>query len=399
MMAENLRILFACLPAYGHLYPVMPLAQACRDAGHDVVIATGPEAAGRLSANGWQVEVVDADTAAAAREVMGQGLNFRELPPPQRWRFGAAMFGDVLCRKVSAELGPIISRQQPDLVVYEEMNLGASLAAGRAGIPAVRHGLGPALPPEMLDSYLGMLADQWRAGGEEPPEPNSILGQLCLDIWPSGLRQPPSALPMPSIALRPTPWSEPGLALPELFSGPYDRPRVYLTLGTVTPGAPGMVGVLRTVLDGLADQDADVLVSIGPALDKAVLGVLPPRVHLEAFVPGAQVLPLVDLVIHHGGSGTTLGSMAAGRPQLVLPQVAHDQFINASAVAGSGAGAALMPGQVSAEAVGREAARLLGPGTHRQQAQVLAQQIRDMPAPAAVLESLADLVGQPVGRA
>jgi UDP:flavonoid glycosyltransferase YjiC (YdhE family) len=33
--------MFASLGAYGHLYPMMPLALACADAGHEVVIATG----------------------------------------------------------------------------------------------------------------------------------------------------------------------------------------------------------------------------------------------------------------------------------------------------------------------------------------------------------------------
>ncbi len=38
-----LKIVFASLGAYGHLYPMMPLALACRDAGHDVVVATGAD--------------------------------------------------------------------------------------------------------------------------------------------------------------------------------------------------------------------------------------------------------------------------------------------------------------------------------------------------------------------
>ena len=31
-----MRIVFAAIPAYGHLYPVLPLAMACAAAGHDV---------------------------------------------------------------------------------------------------------------------------------------------------------------------------------------------------------------------------------------------------------------------------------------------------------------------------------------------------------------------------
>jgi UDP:flavonoid glycosyltransferase YjiC (YdhE family) len=34
------KIMFASLGAYGHLYPMMPLALACADAGHKTVIAS-----------------------------------------------------------------------------------------------------------------------------------------------------------------------------------------------------------------------------------------------------------------------------------------------------------------------------------------------------------------------
>jgi len=42
------KIMFASLGAYGHLYPMMPLALACADAGHEVAIATGKPFLGRL---------------------------------------------------------------------------------------------------------------------------------------------------------------------------------------------------------------------------------------------------------------------------------------------------------------------------------------------------------------
>ena len=35
-----MRLLFSARPAYGHVYPLMPLAVAARAAGHDVAFAT-----------------------------------------------------------------------------------------------------------------------------------------------------------------------------------------------------------------------------------------------------------------------------------------------------------------------------------------------------------------------
>jgi hypothetical protein len=43
-----MRVVVASLPAYGHLYPLMPLAQAFALPGHEVVVAVGDPFLGRL---------------------------------------------------------------------------------------------------------------------------------------------------------------------------------------------------------------------------------------------------------------------------------------------------------------------------------------------------------------
>jgi UDP:flavonoid glycosyltransferase YjiC (YdhE family) len=48
-------------------------------------------------------------------------------------------------------------------------------------------------------------------------------------------------------------------------------------------------------------------------------------------------------VVAHGGSGTTLGALAAGLPLVLVPQFA-DQHVNAERVAAGGAGTVAEPG-------------------------------------------------------
>ncbi|MFF5227454.1 glycosyltransferase [Dactylosporangium sp. NPDC000521] len=50
-----MRILFTACPMYGHVNPVLPLVLAARAAGHDVVVATGPDMAARLTVPTWAV--------------------------------------------------------------------------------------------------------------------------------------------------------------------------------------------------------------------------------------------------------------------------------------------------------------------------------------------------------
>ena len=50
-----------------------------------------------------------------------------------------------------------------------------------------------------------------------------------------------------------------------------------------------------------------------------LLGAQPAHVRAERFVPQSEELPHCDLVISHGGSGSVLGALAHGLPQLLLP--------------------------------------------------------------------------------
>ena len=384
-----MRVLITALPAFGHLYPVMPIAEALRARGHRVVLATGARAAHRLQRQGWEVRELGVSTEEAAQQVVRGGLDFRRLAPPERWRFAVAMFAGVLATAVAAELAPVLGALAPELVLYEEMAAGAALAAARAGLPAVRHGIGPRMPAPMQEGFTAELERSWRAGGGGAA-PEDLAGRLHLDVWPESVPQPPTPLPLRTAALRPAAWSEPGLELPALLAvDQRPRPVVYLTLGTVSTRE---AGTLRTVLEGLRALDVDVLASVGTDLDPAELGPAHPRVHLAGFVPADRVFGRVDAVVHHGGSGTFLGSLAAGVPQLVLPQRAHDQFLNARAAQEGGLGLALAPQEVSADAVRDAVADLLGAPGYRESSRLAAGRVAAMPAPdevAARLEALA----------
>ncbi|WP_432495057.1 glycosyltransferase [Kineococcus gypseus] len=386
-----MRVLVSTLPAFGHVYPVMPTAEALRAAGHEVVVATGGTPADRLSAAGWRVERVDVSIEGAVGRVMRSQPELARLAPPERWRVAAAMFGDVLACDVDRLLGLVVESVRPDVVLYEELAMGAAVAAARAHVPAVRHGVGPWSPAPMEAACAEQLTRLGRSDGDPTfPAGPEVFGRLHLDVWPPALGVPGAQLPLPSTPLRPQSWSEQDQPVPGWLTQPRERPVVYLTLGTV---AAGEVGVLRTVLEGLRGLGVEVLAAVGPALDVAELGPLEPGVHVERFVPAARVFPLVDVVVHHGGSGTLLGAAAEALPQLALPQRAHDQFPNAVALAAQGCGLGLRPEELSAEAVHDAVHRLLTDPSHRAAARELAAQIAAMPAPESVVDVLGALTG------
>jgi UDP:flavonoid glycosyltransferase YjiC (YdhE family) len=156
--------------------------------------------------------------------------------------------------------------------------------------------------------------------------------------------------------------------------------------------------LLTTAIEGLAMLDARVVVAAGRVRPDQ-LGDLPDNITLQPWVPQANLLPHVDVVVHHGGSGTTLGALTVGAPQLILPQGA-DQFANADAVKAAGAGLLLLPDELSANAIAEHTHKLLphhGYAGHRDAARAIAEEIARMPSPDQVAHRLPEYPARPTG--
>ncbi len=376
-----MKILFGSLGAYGHLYPMMPLALAAAEAGHDVVIATGEPFLDRLplptipAYTGLSLEDAVAETRRRHPEATGDHLSM-------------ALFADVS----AGHIGPIMiencERIEPDLVVYEILNTGAGLAASVLGIPAAVFSIGMTrmFAPTVHAATLGYQRDHWSARGLEPPQ-EPLLAAALLDPVPPSLQPFGGEVPIDTVAIRSVAYSETSAAVPSWLAGPRIRPRIFLTLGTVSFGA---VGVLRRVIDETAALDVDLLVAVGPEGDPGLLGELADQVHVERFVAQSQVLPLVDLMVHHGGTGSVLGALEAGIPQLILPQGA-DQFMNADLLSQVGAARAVVEQEPPPGTIREAVSALMGDSAERRVAQQLRDEIAGMPSPAEVVDRLADL--------
>ena len=384
-----MRLLFTSLGSFGHTFPLVPLAVAARDAGHDVVFATSEDFLPQLTKAGLETAAAGLGLREGFQQAFGaQGDTGPRRPPgdiPREVLYPiiAKVFGDVMPRRFLADLVPLIEELRPDLVVYESGNSGGGFAAARAGVPAIAHGFGRVSEGDMtrpIRAAIMALADELGIEGDG----DIAFGNRYVDICPESVQAPEFLARARRVPLRPVGWSEPG----ELPAGVVDRsrPLVYLTLGT----AMGHPGVLGAAIKGLASLDVDVLVATGPTVDQAELGEVPANVRLEAWVPQSRLLPHVHLVVHHGGSGTTLGAFGAGLPQLLMPQGA-DQFTNAEAVIAAGVGDRLLGEEVTADAVTEKARHLLTESAVRDAARALAAEVAAMPSPEDVAAQLPNL--------
>jgi UDP:flavonoid glycosyltransferase YjiC (YdhE family) len=379
-----MRVLFCCRPAYGHVNPLLPLATASRDAGHQVLFATGERLQPRLRELGFRAERVGISIDEADRIALRDDPGLGELPREERWRFGVVVFGDVLARRTLEDLRPLLDEAEPDLLVYDETDVGAAAAAHSVGVPAVAHSLGRQVPDPIRRAVLERLAEVARC---------HCLGALFeagayLDICPPRLQDSSASDPGERIPLRPVAPIGPTDVVPRWIAGVRSRPLVYLTLGTYVSG---QVGSLRAAAAGVGTLEVDALVTVGPDGDPSDLGPLPGSVRVERFVPQGVLLPHLDLVVHHGGSGTLLGALAHALPQLLLPHGA-DQFMNARALLDSGAGLQLLPEEITPESVADAVRTLLGEPGYRDAAEILAVEIAGMPSPAETVPKLERLV-------
>jgi len=380
-----MRLLFASLASHGHIYPLLPLAFAAREAGHEVIFATGEEFLDDLRSAGLKVALAGGSLGDAFTEAHPGSRH--GISPEVATKVMSKVFGDVMPRHVVHDLGPVFDEFKPDLVIHEVANAGAGMAAAVAGIPALAHSVSRGSAAES-DAAVSEAMRPFAAelGLPEPGDQALLLGNRCLDIWPDSLQAATFVAGVDRIPLRPVAWSPPG----ELPEGIRDktRPLVYLTLGT----AFGHAGVLRAAIDGLSRLPVDVLLSAGPTVWVDDLGAAPDNVRILDWVPQAELLPHVDIVVHHGGSGTTLGALGAGKPQLIMPQGA-DQFTNAEAVLAAGTGARLLPGELTADAVAEQVRTLLDSESVQAATQRVFDEIAAMPSPEEIAARLPALAG------
>ncbi|WP_091455794.1 glycosyltransferase [Actinokineospora iranica] len=392
-----MELLFSSLPAHGHTYPLLPLAIAARAQGHHVTYAIAESFHPVLTALGFDVVAAGPEMMAAFAEAAGRPLDAgpikpHELGEDELHQVASRAFTEIMPRGFARDLKPILAETKPDLVVYEVANPGAAIAAKAVGVPALAHGFGRAGfagdddDDSLRDWGKGLVAIAAEHGVSLDADRIFEFGDPYVDIYPSSIQHPDHRDTENRVPLRPVPFAEPG-ELPEWVTE-HREPLIYLTLGT----AFGQAEVLRTAIAGLAATGARVLVAAGPTVDIAALGEVPPSVTVESWVPQADLLPHLDLIVHHGGSGTTLGALGAGVPQLFLPQGA-DQFINADAVVGAGAGKKLLAGEITGESVSTAAKALLSDSATAAAVRALAEEIAAMPTPDEVAKRLPEFAG------
>lgn len=355
------RFLIYTSPARGHLYPMVDVALALREDGHDVLVQTLADEEGTLAAAGLPhrpiapaIEALpledyrggnpmaqlqrtfDAWLARAPHEVQDLRASVAEWSPDllvvdtNTW--GAAAYAESLRRPWAMFQPYVLATPSPDTPAF-----GLGFAPPRHALDRLRDGVMRAAQRLGTRSQIARL-DELRASLGVPPVGrfDGIVARPDLVLYRTAVPfdYPRRAWPANVAAIGPGLWAPPGE--PPAWLDELPRPRVLVSVSTELQEDGAIV---ETALAALADRPGSVIVTTA-ALDPAAFAAPHERVRVTRFLPHAQVVPQVDLVVTHGGMGTTQRALAAGVPVVVVPW-GRDQAETGRRAEVSGAGVML----------------------------------------------------------
>ncbi|GJF02856.1 glycosyltransferase [Pseudonocardia sp. D17] len=365
-----MRILVVAAPLVGHLLPMLPLAHALADDGHEVVIASGGDAARRDTGGIGVVDVAQDVSFArcAARTMLAHPrLARRELAGRAGTSVVGPLFGAVNEGLADAVVA-VAGRFGAEVIVYEPLAPAGALAASRLEIPAVlqENSLhdGPSLVEAVVRSPLFRRALRRHGLLDELPPPAATVTIAPRSVVGDRAGRPMRAVP------------DDGAGLPDWLTEPTARPRILVSRSTVA--GPGGADPMPRVVAAAADVDAEIVL-VRPS-SRTSRRTLPPNVRAVGWIPMSAALRHAAAVVHHGGSGTVLTALAAGTPQLVVTGPG-DRRYNAGLVARRGAGLAVEPSGLTAAAL----TRLVDDPDLRSASAAVRDEIAAMPDPSDVV--------------
>ena len=393
-------VLFMPESAHGPTNNCIGIGDVLRRRGHRVVFAAEASWRGRLTALGFEEDLVDLapPPEGSAEQDAGQfwkdfirdtAPEFRKPTIDQLETWVMPVWVELIAgaRYCQPRLLDIVDRVRPDVIV--EDNVVAFPALNTAGVPFVRivscnplEMKGPDIPP-VFSGYPAADRSGWAAfraeydrvhrpvwedfdrwvreqGAPGLPDLEFIgEGDLNLYVYPgiadyTGARALGPSWRRLESSVRET---EGGFTMPAELAGRAGA-LIYFSLGSL---GSADVDLMRRVIDALAKTPHRYLVSKGPRHAEIELA---DNMWGAEFVPQTKIIPLCDLVITHGGNNTTTEAFHFGKPMIVLP-LFWDQYDNAQRVDELGFGVRLEPYRFTDEQLHAAIDRLLGDGDLR----------------------------------
>ncbi|XP_027206131.2 NDP-glycosyltransferase YjiC-like [Dermatophagoides pteronyssinus] len=391
-----MKIFFMPMDGVGHINACVGMAQALAKRGHQIYFLTNPMFAGSYSKHGFQEFVLQSDVKK--QMLAGNGENNDKKAHPikafapmlQKMRESGMLSGktpfekikifdpneeeevDLMAKiyeemkEVHPKIVELIEQEKPDLIIVDHFLVPPCIAYGKtpwaflfSGNPIfiLDH---PELPP-ISSGYPTNDRTHWDEfrekfnkgfpaairyrqnmlnkdfGYPDVPSNQFLFQSPYLNIYgyPEELDYT-DLITLPETYVRLDAFcrdSPESFELPTEFKAkikPGDK-LIYVSMGSM-----GSIDVdlMKRLVAELVKSPHKYIFSMGPAHDQYELA---DNMWGEGFLPQTKLLPLVDLVITHGGNNTVTETFSFGKPMIVLP-LFGDQYDNAQRITEKGYG-------------------------------------------------------------
>jgi len=368
--------------------PLVPFAWGLRAAGHEVLVT----ASANMSTVVTEAGLPFAENTAAVQmpELLSTDRQGNPVTMPkgelELYRHFGRGYARLALRMLDGTVR-LAERWQPDLVVSETYSFTGPLVAATIGVPWIRHHIRLSSPEVIIE-----------AGAEELRPELDNLGlatflppKLSLDICPPSMRpaEGPAVTKMGMV-----PYNGRIERIPDFVFAPKQRPRVCLTFGTRVPlpnkkTIPGGLKLLQELMQALPQAGFEVVVAISDELAETMRP-LPEGVLAAGQLPLSTIMPSCDLVVHHGGYGTTSTSVYLGVPQVVVPVIA-EVWESIRLLAKAGVAIEVPWADASVGTVTEAASTMRDDRSYADNARGVRDEIAAMPSPADVVRMLDSL--------
>ena len=320
----------------GNLAPSLGIAKELRNRGEDIALLVKPDRVSRVEEEGLR--------AIPLTRAYDDVDRYPDMGPLTR------VACSVTSESVRLEIGEVIAREAPDVLIVDAMHLSGLKACKDAGLPTaiICHtflwrqldawqgifdklaGLRQAAGFDALPSML----DAWQSADRIVATSVAALDGAALPGWDHVVHVGPSLRSETHASAIDLPWDEDGTPL--------------VTVAYTTTELAAMEKV-QSALDALADLPVRVVATLGGAFDAANLTV-PDNAHVTPYADHDQLLSKSAIALTHGGHGTMMGSLRHGVPMVMVPGFPHDQVPNTELMQEWGAAVAL-PGDAESTAI------------------------------------------------
>lgn len=351
------KFLFTMLPANDLGLPtrLVPIARILADRGHDVAVFNPSPAPAKL--------IEDAglkNLPVPPRPVPEYAMDLAQVS--LAWdveeMYAGAFSDEEYARAATAMHVDLVREFAPDVMV-DSFGLFTCLAARILRVPLASVLQGNFHPAS--DGFLWWKGARPAGLPSAAPIINKVAAEYglppvarCVDLLAGDFALivgTPETDPLPASAnvayVGPILWQRGNAVLPEWVSAlSREKPVIWVYSGNPryanAPTPIDSIVVIRAAVAALADSPVQVVLTTGYQEVPAELGALPSNFHHAAYLPGRAMAERCDLMVHHGGHGSSMAGLAAGTPAVIIPTITERES-NARRVVALGAGEIVLP--------------------------------------------------------